>query len=81
MTVSDNDLLPTAPAPPSTASGIIPITMVETVIRMGRRRSLQAPMAASKMDKPSSRFWMANSVIRMAVLATKPINMMTPVCT
>ena len=50
------------------------------VIRMGRRRSLAASTAAAAGDMPSSTFTLANSTIRMAFFAARPISTMRPIC-
>ena len=61
-------------------AGMLVIRIVMTVIRIGRRRSRQASSAASMIVMPCLRRSAANSVMRIAVLANKPINMITPVC-
>ena len=78
-TPTANARFPLAPAPPAITSGIIPAIIVTTVMRIGRRRSRQASNAASGIDKPCARRSDANSVMRIAVLANRPISMITPV--
>ena len=72
--------LPLAPAPVANISGSIPKIMVSEVIRMGRNRSFALRNAAFTMDKPFCRPCEAYSVIRMAVLANKPTNIIRPIC-
>ncbi len=62
------------PAPWLITSGMTPRTKASEVIRIGRRRILDASSVASMMPLPSfSIRSLANSTIRMAFLADKPI--------
>ncbi len=69
-----------APAPVPITSGSTPRMNAKEVIRIGRRRTWAASMAASWMDRPSSRRSWANSTIRMAFLAASPISVTMPIC-
>ncbi len=46
---------------------------------IGRRRRRGASITASRIDRPSSRSWLANSTIRMPFLAAMPIRMISPI--
>ena len=72
-------LLPLAPAPDAKTSGSIPITIVITVISIGRNLAIAALYAASTIPMPLRLRSEAYSVIKMAVFAKSPISMMTPV--
>lgn len=72
--------LPLAPAPVANIRGNMPKIIVREVIRMGRNRSFALRNAAFTMDKPFCRPCEAYSVIRMAVLANKPTNIIRPIC-
>ena len=65
--------LATAPAPVANTSGITPRINAIDVISMGRKRRL----TASRVDLMSSSPWstrsLANSTIRMAFLAARPM--------
>ena len=52
MMVVPTERRPAAPAPEAMASGITPRMKANDVIRMGRRRSSAASMAASTMERP-----------------------------
>ena len=75
-----NALLPLAPTPLDIAMGIIPNTIVRTVIRIGRRRTRAASREARTIPYPSVRLWEAYSVSRMAVFDNSPISISSPVC-
>ena len=71
-----------APAPTANTRGATPRMKANEVIRIGRRRVRAASIAASQRFMPfSSSFWRANSTIRMAFLAARPISTMKPICT
>ena len=72
--------LPLAPTPVANINGNMPNTMVSDVISMGRNRALAADMAAAAIVMPSRRRDEAYSVSRMAVLANRPISIISPVC-
>ena len=74
------EMLPLAPTPLANISGSIPNIIVSEVMRIGRRRTFAADMAAIVMDIPSSRFCDAYSVRRMAVFASSPMSMSRPIC-
>ena len=67
-----------APAPVEMASGNTPKMKAMEVIRMGRKRSRQASSVASSRPRPRRRMVLANSMIRIAFLADKPITAMSP---
>jgi predicted amidohydrolase len=52
----------------------------QAVMRIGRRRSLEAMTTASIGSIPLSTRSLANSTMRMAFLAARPMIMMTPIC-
>ena len=58
-----------APAPLATTRGRTPRMKEKAVIRIGRKRSSAALMAASKSDSPFLNSRLANSTIKMAFLA------------
>jgi hypothetical protein len=62
-------------------SGITPMMNAKAVIRIGRNRSRAASSAASTAVLPLSRSIFANSTIRMAFLAARPISITRPICT
>ena len=68
-----------APAPLAMARGIQPSMNAKDVIRIGRRRRRAPLSAASKIDSPLSYYIFANSTIRMAFLAARPISMTRPI--
>ena len=74
------EILPLAPTPWANIRGNMPKTIVNEVIRIGRTRALAAAMAAEAMDMPCLRRVEAYSVRRMAVLESRPISMIRPVC-
>ena len=67
-----------APAPVEIANGKTPNVKANDVITIGRKRSLAASIAASAAEKPSSVFITANSTIKIAVLAAKPMSVTNP---
>ncbi len=66
------------PAPVAITIGSTPQTKARPVIRIGRKRSEQASTVASISDFPSARRSFANSMIRMASLAARPMMVMRP---
>ncbi len=62
-----------APAPVDTASGNTPSMNASEVITMGRRRMRHASTVASTRPLPCSYWLLANSTIRMAFLADRPM--------
>jgi hypothetical protein len=69
-----------APAPVAIASGTTPSEKARDVITIGRSRSREASTAASAGGSPSASRWRANSTIRIAFLAARPISTMKPIC-
>ena len=68
-----------APAPCATTSGNTPAMNAMLVIKMGRKRSRQAAMAASKGLSPSSCLRLANSTMRIAFLQARPTSTIKPI--
>ena len=62
-----------APAPLASTSGTTPRMKAKEVIKIGRSRKRQASTVASIRLAPWSCFCLANSTIRMAFLAARPI--------
>ena len=71
---------PLQPTPVENIIGSSPNIMVREVIRMGRSRATAAATADAVMLIPLLRHSEAYSVWSMAVLASKPMSMMIPVC-
>ena len=69
-----------APAPTAQTSGVTPRMKAIEVIRIGRSRRCAASTAAAKRSRPASSSCLANSTIRMAFLAARPISTMKPTC-
>src|SRR5690625_4516216 len=59
-------------------SGNMPTMKARAVMTMARKRCRAALMAASVVLRPVARFWAANSTIRMAFLAARPISTSNP---
>lgn len=59
--------------------GTTPRIKANDVIRIGRKRSFAAALEASIRSIPSSCFCRANSIMRIAFLATRPISMIKPI--
>ena len=59
--------------------GSVPRTVEKAVIRIGRKRAADASSAACWRPRPSSRFCLANSTIRMPFLVTSPISITSPI--
>jgi hypothetical protein len=79
-TVVPIDWRPAAPAPCANISGTTPRMKAKAVIRIGRSRRRAASIAASTMLSPSSRRRLANSTIRIAFLAERPMSITKPIC-
>ena len=70
----------TPPAPSAFQSGNRPRMKANDVMRIGRSR-MRAPFsAASTIDSPFSSSAFANSTIRIAFFADRPISMSSPTC-
>jgi hypothetical protein len=78
-TASPITFLASAPAPDAMTSGTTPRMKAKAVMRMGRKRSWAAPRAASARGCPSWNFMRANSTMRMAFLAARPMSMTRPI--
>ena len=70
---------PCAPSPEAYTSGTNPKIVEILVIRIGRRRCVEAERIASAMLSPASWRWLANSTIKIPFFATRPISMMIPI--
>ena len=70
----------TDPAPDAVHNGTQPRINAKEVIRIGRRRSLAPSSAASTRGLPFSYSSLANSTIRMAFLAARPMSITRPIC-
>ena len=68
-----------APAPVANISGTTPRMKAKAVMRMGRSRRRAASIAASTISRPSSRRRLANSTIRIAFLAARPMSITKPI--
>src|SRR5215468_5899962 len=75
-----HDLAATAPAPEAVHSGTEPRMKANEVIKIGRRRKRAPSSAASTKGLSCSYSSFANSTIRIAFLAAKPISMTRPIC-
>ena len=69
----------TAPAPLAVHNGTQPRMKASEVIRIGRRRRRAPSMAASASGLPFSNSSLANSTIRIAFLAARPISITRPI--
>src|SRR6185312_8061460 len=67
-------------APVAMTSGSTPRMNANDVIRIGRSRRLAASMTASRMERPCSTRSRANSTIRIAFFAERPISVTMPIC-
>ena len=79
-TVMPMDTREAAPAPEAVTNGTTPRINAKDVMMMGRRRSLAAPTAAVIASSPCSCFILANSTIKIAFLAARPISNTMPIC-
>ena len=80
MTVVPRTWRETPPEPVANHSGTQPRMKAKAVIRMGRKRRRAPFIAASKSVSPFSYSSLANSTIRMAFLAERPMSMTRPIC-
>ena len=85
MSMPENTAMPitlrdSAPAPDAVSSGTTPRMNANAVMRMGRNRSFAALSAASMSGFPWSYSIFANSTIRMAFFAARPMSMISPIC-
>jgi len=69
-----------APEPLAVTSGMTPRMKANAVIKIGRSRERAASSADSSIPPPAAILARANSTIRMAFFADKPINMTSPIC-
>ena len=69
------------PAPLARTSGTTPRMNAKAVIKIGRNRRRADSRAASSVGIPSSSLALANSTIRIAFLAARPMSMMSPIWT
>ena len=79
MTVVPKTRRETAPDPVAIASGTVPRINAKAVIRIGRKRSFAPASVASKSGLPFSYSSFANSTMRMAFLAARPISITKPI--
>ena len=79
-TVMPSTLRASAPAPDAVSSGTTPRMNANAVIRIGRKRSLAAFIVASMSGLPDSSSIFANSTIRIAFFAARPMSMISPIC-
>ncbi len=70
----------TAPAPLAVHRGTHPRMKANEVIRIGRRRRRAPSRAASASGLPFSNSSLANSTIRIAFFAARPISITRPIC-
>ncbi|MNI37669.1 hypothetical protein D3C73_917710 [compost metagenome] len=68
-----------APAPVEIAIGMTPMMNANDVIRIGRKRRRAASMVASRRVLPAARCSTANSTIRIAFFAARPITVIRPI--
>ena len=73
------EMLPLAPTPVENIRGNIPNIIVNDVIKIALNLALAADIAAIGIDMPSALLADAYSVIKMAVLANKPISIKRPI--
>ncbi|MNC59873.1 hypothetical protein D3C75_1097110 [compost metagenome] len=69
-----------APAPLARISGITPRMKANEVMMIGRKRNRAAASAASTGPLPFSISVRANSTIRMAFFAARPMSITRPIC-
>jgi len=79
QTVTPMTFRASAMAPEANIRGATPRIKANAVMRMGRRRSLAASIAASTAPMPDSRCDLANSTMRMAFLAARPMSVIMPI--
>src|SRR6267143_15491 len=71
---------PTAPAPAAVHNGTQPRINANEVMKRARRRTRTPSSAASTSGIPPSYATLANSTMRIAFLAARPITMSRPIC-
>ena len=69
-----------APAPVAMASGIQPMMKARDVMMIGRKRRFADSSADFTASMPLSLRIFANSTIKIAFFAARPISMMIPIC-
>ena len=74
------EILPLAPTPDANISGNIPNTIVAEVMMIGLKRAFAAEIAEATSPIPSFLRAVAYSVNKIAVFASNPINMISPIC-
>ena len=80
-TVMPITLRASAPAPDAVSSGTTPRMNAKAVIRIGRKRSFAAEQRRlHQRPCPASCSIFANSTIRIAFFAARPISMIRPIC-
>ncbi len=79
MTAVPMTRLEIAPAPLAMASGTQPRMKAKEVIRIGRSRSFAPVSAASATGLPRSYSILANSTMRIAFFAARPMSMTRPI--
>src|ERR1700712_3723342 len=67
-------------APVAKANGITPNIKAMDVIKIGRNRNFTESNVAAIIGMPLSTLSFANSTIKMAFFADKPINVIKPIC-
>ena len=70
----------TDPAPVAVHNGTHPSMNAKDVIKIGRKRSRAPWSAASARGFPLSYSSLANSTIRIAFFAARPMSMTSPIC-
>ncbi len=70
---------PSAPAPLAVSSGVTPRMNANAVMRIGRNRRRADSSAAVATSFPCSWSIFANSTIRMAFFAARPMSMIRPI--
>ncbi len=78
-TVTPIVFLDAAPAPVANASGNTPRINARDVMMIGRKRSRTASSVDCISSSPRSTLILANSTIRMAFFADKPISVINPI--
>ena len=68
-----------APAPEAIHNGADPKMKANEVIRMGRKRKRAPSSAASIKSRPFSNSALANSTIKIAFFAARPISTISPI--
>lgn len=74
------EILPLAPTPDANISGNIPNTIVAEVMIIGLKRAFAAEIAEATSPIPSFLRAVAYSVNNIAVFASNPINIISPIC-